>query len=527
MNSVPSTQLPMASTSHPGEVKSLSLPNDILYAIFLLVTESKSRYRYDSIDWSQRLAPWNLAAACKRWRTICLDSPKLWTDLHYLNHTCSTMKPKWGPYDKCVNEVGLRRYYLALERAKDLPLKVTASIQAKAPECCINMLTIAGFRRRNKWSALKIGFTTAVLISWNRHPTQLTTLQILDFDTYTNGYFYDDPPSPKPGYLSFPRKLASSLPSIRAVRISGWNGELSPSESLESLPDQFPWTSLQALSLHQYTGDADPIITLLGACDKLQSFRLHCHNYTTPPEDATLGSEVVSPIQELEIESITFTSQSPNGPISSIFPYVKTPNLRSMRFGLVCLANFEDEGIVTITDEQAIVGLLWRSACQVTDIQFEFSQMAFNPDSKVLLQELKHVQTLTLAQRVDLAEGKLNRIWDCGDSFLDQLIADDGTPFGLPRLEHLKLRNVTFLPTLLIQIVESRLQDGYTSIATLDIEFSFSEELAHLPMYRSILNERLETAIQSGLQINFIDLGSAIPGSTGVSRHFSQFDDVL
>lgn len=477
------------------------LPNDILYEIFLLVTEAKDQLAYNAFQWDQRLAPWNLAATCKRWRTLSLDSPRLWTNFHFLNHTCISTSRNPSPHHTCINHVGVLRYYLALDRARDRPLTVIASTGGKVHDCCASMLTIASFRPRTTWKALKMGSAIADMIPWPRIRTQLSTLRTLDFDNHL--YVYpEDARSSGITSLYLPPALAN-LEDLRRVRVDGWNGEIFPPESFANL---LPWSRLQVLCILGYAGGTAPILSLLALCHNLHSFRLHCKRHLSPLEDPTNfppGSEVITQLHDVELEAAFFAGISRSAPISSIFPLIRTPNLTTMRFGLVHFSDFEDPDLKP-TDEQAILDLVRRSNCKVVNFEVEITSFPFNPDTPLLLKELKDLRSFTLGHRVNWGDIKETGVCACADGFLEQLIdAEDGmVPCGLPQLEHLKLRNLTFEPALLIQIVESRIaSEEFASIRRLDIEFSFQEEVTHLPLYRRVLCDRLEP--YDGLEIHF------------------------
>lgn len=473
-------------------MKVLALPNDILYDVFLLITEYKQISDDGSKDWERCLTPWNLSATCKQWRTVCLNSPRLWTKLHFRNHRCIPTKGPARSRDTCGNSLGLLRYYLALDRAKDRSLIVNASVEGRAHECCASMLQILSFRRRNTWTALKLGTAVMFMVPWTRFSAQLATLETLDVDTYFHVNSQINPDSLDSQFLNLPQAFAD-LENIRAVRIGGLIGA-SP-----SLLEHLPWIQLQVVSLHRYTGTSETIMLLLQLCHNLRSLHLHCTDHLSPPRDMTsfpLGSVIAPFLEALEIETASVVASS-SGPIMSILPSISTPKLTCMRINV--------RPDINLADEQTIVGLLRRSSCHLTHLELEIAWCMFAPVTDFLLRELKDLRACTLSYRIDWdRQQDRAALYDCADSFLEQLIAKDGSPIGLPRLERFKLRNLTFEPALLIQIVESRLKkEGFTAISALDVEFARLEEVARLALYRSILSERLAPAIRGGLQITF------------------------
>ncbi|KIY63374.1 hypothetical protein CYLTODRAFT_317970, partial [Cylindrobasidium torrendii FP15055 ss-10] len=55
------------------------LPNEVLCHIFLACLRPGGRYSlYGLKHLSERSAPWNIIAVCRRWRQIGCDLPRLW-----------------------------------------------------------------------------------------------------------------------------------------------------------------------------------------------------------------------------------------------------------------------------------------------------------------------------------------------------------------------------------------------------------------------------------------------------------------
>ncbi|TFL04365.1 hypothetical protein BDV98DRAFT_601846, partial [Pterulicium gracile] len=141
------------------------LPEDALLGVFHFVLEGETLNAEGSskAGRERRLPPWNLSATSRKWRVVCLSNAILWTHLRFDNHQCLRYNEKYvAPDWTCANGLGIRRYYLQLDRARDLPIDLNASHEETFNhECWSSMMRLAT-HRNNPWRSVKFSQSTRI-----------------------------------------------------------------------------------------------------------------------------------------------------------------------------------------------------------------------------------------------------------------------------------------------------------------------------------------------------------------------------
>ncbi|KIY63372.1 hypothetical protein CYLTODRAFT_140940 [Cylindrobasidium torrendii FP15055 ss-10] len=111
------------------------LPNEVLCQIFLACLRPGGRYSlYGRKHLSERSAPWNIIAVCRRWRQVGCDFSRLWTGPSFKLRSSHEM------------ELGLdtrgrpNRITTTLTRAKNEPLTLDVDLDSKDPNDCLSGL---------------------------------------------------------------------------------------------------------------------------------------------------------------------------------------------------------------------------------------------------------------------------------------------------------------------------------------------------------------------------------------------------
>ena len=65
------------------------LPPEVLSIIFLLCSPDEINH-YSSATFSNRSTPWSISRVCRKWRSICLSTPRLWLHIPTINRKCKS-----------------------------------------------------------------------------------------------------------------------------------------------------------------------------------------------------------------------------------------------------------------------------------------------------------------------------------------------------------------------------------------------------------------------------------------------------
>lgn len=398
-----------------------ALPADLLYDIFQLVIQNDT---FTGLEMAQ--SPWNLAAVCKNWRSICITSPKLWTRFHLNNHRCRLT----GTFDDnqvCVNGLSLRRCYIQLERSKDLPLSVD-SRTFETRSCKRSILrTIAG--QRHRWNALRFDAEAKALEDFPKlilYKENLHRLHSLQYHCRTTSL------------LGFSLPFgATSLTSLVSLHILYWGGTVT-----SVVPTQFPWSQLQNLYLDGYSGkgNAVSLLTVLSLSTSLVAFKLQTRDlsFSKDTEEFDLTKFPPDSIILHHLTHLDFDIRTPDS-LYHLLPYIRTPALDVIFLGP--LSNY---------DIQVVTDLVKRSGCKPTCLDMAF---VYRPSFEQLLQRLDNLEELAIHGWEDTSEEDAS---DCNE-VLAPLLRVEGSPFFHPRLRRLSISNLQFDPDLLVHVVESRL----------------------------------------------------------------------
>ncbi|KIY63375.1 hypothetical protein CYLTODRAFT_426165 [Cylindrobasidium torrendii FP15055 ss-10] len=140
------------------------LPNEVLCKIFLGCLRPGGRYDlYGRKDLSERSAPWNIIAVCRRWRQVGCDLPHLWTGPSFKLRSSDEMKLRLDSWDGKPN-----RLTTALTRAKNEPLTLDVDLDCKEPHHYL--------------SGLSDLFPRVETLYLRGHPVRYETGEILAFE---------------------------------------------------------------------------------------------------------------------------------------------------------------------------------------------------------------------------------------------------------------------------------------------------------------------------------------------------------
>ncbi|TFL05120.1 hypothetical protein BDV98DRAFT_561503 [Pterulicium gracile] len=123
--------------------------------------------------------PWNFAAVCRKWRIVCLASPKLWTKFQTVGHPCKRIG------EVCANEMGARRCHQQLQLSHRSPI----SVDFFDPQCwCSRSLLRAVAIHHRRWHSLHLFLDKVTYMDFTRLlPPRVSfdSLEVLDY-TYRN-----------------------------------------------------------------------------------------------------------------------------------------------------------------------------------------------------------------------------------------------------------------------------------------------------------------------------------------------------
>lgn len=154
-----------------------------------------------------------------------------------------------------------------------------------------------------------------------------------------------------------PHFSTSSLPNLTSLRLEHWYGEMSTGTL------DFPWAQLQQISLVEYIGDQNSILSLLKACSStITHFSLAATqaDSSSDIQDFTLSGIVLRELVQLEFD---IPGSGESRELLQIIPLICTPKLQRL--------SLTDCGAVFDTRvDAALVGLIIRSKCKLRSLDF-------------------------------------------------------------------------------------------------------------------------------------------------------------
>jgi hypothetical protein len=467
-------------SSNPCLLSNMAVPvhrlsDDVLLEIFSSVTDSEDLGQYElaRMPVNRRpwvLSPWNCAATCQRWRSICLSNPGLWTRISTKRHVCNEKA------DLCVNGLDLRRCYIQLQRSGSLPLSVDGTSFASC-HCTISVIQAAAFQS-HRWKSFTFYPPYSADNAALAHLSQVL-LGINDFSQLLSFRYGCSPDCPETFLLPF--QNPGDLISLRHLELVYWGGNMEPI----SAPG-FPWGRLQSVNLHDYMGGVNQLLSLFQECKSLVSFRFYRSEYDSKVDD-TLKSRPPDSIVLDHLAHLEIVEQECTNFLSQLLPFIRTPSLRSIRLDPIhCL---DDEA-------NALTSLIERSQCRVTTLFLRHPQAPSWPDIIPFFKSLVYLEELCIRGRYFHHP---SQALSC-DDVLRALLRSDGPSLFLPRLRHLNIAGIRFDAALLVEVVKTRSHSLHPEVGH-RIKSIIPMELLEVSLYRAHkpMHEFYKTAIRDGL----------------------------
>ncbi|TFL05118.1 hypothetical protein BDV98DRAFT_284350 [Pterulicium gracile] len=236
----------------PTPPASASLCEEIPYHIFLIAFHQREGHDTST---PASLKPWNFAAVCKKWRAVCLASPRLWTKFQTIGYPC-----------RSVGNIGFNtmvstRCHPQLQRSQDIPVMSVdffeVSERRNCSGWCYKSLLCAIATHCLRWTCLRAFFEVTELREFiELLPSQpnFESMQYWELHCLTEGA--DD----EILEIRSTRFGQQTLPKLTSLKILDWGGIFEAA---------FPWSQLQRLELMYYLS---PLLTILKTYSELRNF---------------------------------------------------------------------------------------------------------------------------------------------------------------------------------------------------------------------------------------------------------------
>ncbi|KAK7029668.1 hypothetical protein VNI00_014366 [Paramarasmius palmivorus] len=309
------------------------LPPEVLSIIFTFVCHGA-----DDVYPTTLPRVFRLSFVCKRWHTIVVSMPSLWSSLSI---SFGTWKSDLERLERIVST------FLARSKSSPLSLKLNVMgggegpLKTKASKTCIAILRSL-VRHSDRWQRLEFRVSQYGL----RHPVlqpiigRMPILRELRLTGVDEPDLFKESISPCDS-----RALFSACPSLTHVLINGW--------ILESELD-LPWSQIRTLEL-QVIYCLPELTAVLALCPRVEKLRLNDVAVFEEPEDDLV--DPVSPIPSIKHLSTVLSDDA-----GHTFYYLNLPELRSLR-----LEGFWS-GQTWNTKDIHIDSFLERSSCTIISL---------------------------------------------------------------------------------------------------------------------------------------------------------------
>ena len=480
---------------------------EVLQQIFLIVVGDYHIYfRYDA-------APWTLAAVCRRWRAVALSTPSLWTQFGMgSGHECQLQA------GVCISsQPAILRCCLQLERSQALPIDVLCKFNDNT---CAKFMLRALAKHAHRWRSLRYDihstFPMGTLNQLLYPPVHFAALRHLE-----QGCDYE----PARNFQVGPHFSTTTLPALTSLRLEHWYGELSTGMS------HFPWAQLQQISLVEYIGDQNSILSLLRACSSaITHFSLSATqaNSSSDIQGFVPSGILLSELVQLEFD-IPCSGESKE--LLQIIPFICTPKLLKL--------SLTDCGAVFGTSvDVALVELISRSKCNLRSLDFtldvtntpaqQADENAVPPIPLFFEKVSQYLEDLVLMK----GTSEYAREEDCNVVLQRMLIVDDATDTLFPHLAWLKIKDSQFDPVLLAHVIQSRWEDSrkigstITPLGRVEIDYDTimsPHATGVVVFYSAMMKELLQTSgvPSSSCQLAFHE-GKFLPRFS-LDRHLENY----
>ncbi|KAK1231306.1 hypothetical protein PQX77_005586 [Marasmius sp. AFHP31] len=414
------------------------LPNEILAYIFALCVDNKpfaerQRTAHDGVCFtlSPKNPPWVLSYVSRKWRSLALSLPQLWT-------FCELDWVTPGDEDLVRESETFkvqRQLSLCLQRAENKPLSIDWN-GMNVPEKLLSML----LTRSYLWREARLACNMAELRQVSSHAGLFQNLTFLDLYYAEDDWLSLEPEDQM--LLAF-----KDAPNLRHFILSGdatgwcFSSNLIPWNQIVdfTITDVEPWD--------EWTGDCWSFLPLM---ENVRSWSLEMHDYPTPTTTirlSNLHTLILRPVKALD---------------TAFFSALVLPALKVLRF----------EEHIYPEEAEAILSLLTRSGCQLEELLL-FGDGIVDVELPELLcsNELKQLTTLHLSaekldetgRRASIMEEMLYHL-RYGDS------SDEGIP--VPHLRTLILTGVKqWTDVALVAMLASRMRvDQFTAGSATKLE---------------------------------------------------------
>ncbi|KAL0065711.1 hypothetical protein AAF712_007352 [Marasmius tenuissimus] len=414
------------------------LPNEILAYIFTLCVDNKpfaerKRTAHDGVCFtlSPKNPPWVLSYVSRKWRSLALSLPQLWTfcELDWvtpgdeeLARESETLKVQ-------------RQLSLCLQRAENKPLSIDWNGMNVSEKLLFMLLT-----RSYLWGEARLACNMAELRQVSSHAGLFQNLAFLDLYLAEDDWLSLEP---EDQMLSTFKDAPNLRQFILSGDASGWG----------FTSNLVPWNQIVDFTItavepwDEWAGDCWSFLLLM---ENVRSWSLEMHDYPTPTTTirlCNLHTLILRPAKALET---TFLSA------------LVLPALKVLRF----------EEHIFPEEAEAILSLLARSGCQLEELLL-FGDGIVDVEMPELLcsNELKRLTTLHLSaekldetgRRASILEEMLHHL-HFGDS------DDEGIP--VPHLRTLILTGVKqWTDVALVNMLASRMRvDQFTAGSATKLE---------------------------------------------------------
>ncbi|TFL05113.1 hypothetical protein BDV98DRAFT_561497 [Pterulicium gracile] len=411
--------------------------NEVLYQIFLLTTGDSTG------GWDASSPPWNLAAVCRRWRTLCIGTARLWTCFEVGGgHMCNVVD------ETCTSsQVVILRCCLMLQRSQNLPIHVDCTY---AERTCAKSMMRALTKHAHRWASLLFHpdelFTVPTFNRLLRPPVHFTALRHLDYQCEANyermfrlGPYFD----------------TTSLPALTSLRLGSWLGDMSVDSN------SFPWAQLHHICLANYIGDQEGILALLTSCPNITHFSFSTtYCFTEDVENFQPNGVLLNELVQLEMSIPGGWMDKDCLDLVQILLYIRAPKLR--RLAVLHCGNI---GSGRPLDDN-LVDLVTRSGCRIRSLDVTKSWEAPDTESEdedyvlhlprlfsKVSQDLEDLMIIA-----DVAEEAYKD--DCDDLFAEMLTTGGSSDTLFPRLSRLRIEDMQFDPILLAEVIQFRQAQG-------------------------------------------------------------------